>query len=216
MRTAALGAGAERRVLDTDELLPTAEGITGGTYATICAATRTRRRWTLLSVDGPQFRALRQLDTGWTLLTGPADRLAGEVVGIPGDLESVTGTRVAGDGPPAETGVPPLGPGELLALAEVVRRGDAARIQAACDDLELAGLPWWVAQFAWGAEAVLSLVLTVHDRPHLASMLHLLPSGWGCLHADADGDLSFRPMSPLEVQARLGAFTALLVECAHV
>lgn len=208
------GARVEHQMLDARELRAAAAGMARGTYATICAATRTRRCWTLLSANGREFRALRQLDSGWVLAAGPIDGLAGEVSGIPGDLETLAGTWSAQAGAAEAPGVPPLGPGEVLALAEVVRRGDAARIRAACDELQLAGLPWWTAQLAWGAEAVLSLVLTVTDRPRLASMLHLLPSGWGCLHVDPDDDLGFRPMSLLEVQARLSAFAALLVKCA--
>lgn len=206
----------ERRALDTDSSRSVAEGMTTGTYATICAATRTRRRWTLISVDGPDFRLLDQREADWELVTGPAEHLPGELVGVPGDLECATGTQVEpSDPPPDPLAGPALAPGDALALAEAVRRGDAQRIQVACDDLELAGPPWWVEQFAWGAEAVLTLLLTVDSRPQLASMLHLLASGWGCLHADADDDLRFRPMSPLEVQARLSAFAALLVECSY-
>lgn len=46
-------------------------------------------------------------------------------------------------------------------------------------------------------------------------MLHLLPGGWGCLSADADDDLAFRPMTSIQVQARINAFADLLQGCAH-
>jgi len=212
------GAGVQdrvvqRRLLDAAAAREAAEGMARGTFATVCAATRTRRRWTLFAADGGDFRLLRQLRGHWQLSTGPAARLPGELVELPGELETRTGATV--DDAPFDPRPTRLAPGDALALAEVVRHGDAQRIQAACDDLALAGLPWWLAQLAWGAEALLSMMLTVHDRPQFVSLLQLLPSGWGCLHADADDDLGFRPMSRLEVQARLAAFAARLLERAH-
>ncbi|MBB2894034.1 hypothetical protein [Flexivirga oryzae] len=205
----------ERQVLDPGAAHAAVEGMATGTYATICAATRTRRRWTLFSMDGPEFRLLSQRGDDWQLTSGPGRHLPGELAGIPRHLETSAGTR-PDDDPPRDPRPSRLAPGDALALADVVRRGDAKRIQAACDDLQLAGLPWWVAELAWGADALLSMMLTVHGRPQLATMLHLLPSGWGCLHADPDEELTFRSMSRLEVQARLSAFAALAMECAGV
>lgn len=208
-------AGVRHRVLELADADDLARTILTGTYATVCAASRTRQQWTLAGIDGPDFRLLRNIGADWVQATGPADELATEFAGIPGGLETSTGTAPAVEPPPGDAGLPPLGPGDVLALAEVVRDGAEARIRAACDELELAGLPWWVREFTWGAEGALTLVLTVHDRPQLASMLHLLASGWGVLHAAEDDDLTFRPMSPLEVQARVSSFAALLVERSH-
>jgi len=205
---------SELRTLDTDAARSAAADLASGTFATICAATRTRRRWMLFSVNDQGFRLLRQHGDDWALSSGPTEQLPAELVDIPGHLETCCGIR-PGSRPRKDSRPARLAPGDALALADVVRRGDAQRIQAACEDLELAGLPWWIAQLAWGADALLSMMLTVDDRPQVVSMLHLLPSGWGCLHADPDDDLTLRPMSGFEVQARLSAFAALLVECAH-
>lgn len=203
----------QRQVLDLPATRAAAVEIASGTYATVCAATRTRRRWALIAAAGSEFRRLQQRDADWELSTGPTEWLPGELAGLPRGLETGTGS-VARDGA-CDSQPARLAPGDALALADVVRRGDAQRIQTACEDLELAGVPWWLAQLAWGAEAQLSMMLTADDRPQLALMLQLLPSGWGCLHADAAEDLSFRPMSRLEVQARLCAFAARLLERTH-
>ncbi|RNI25372.1 hypothetical protein [Flexivirga caeni] len=208
-------SGVRREALDGDTVLAVGESMTSGSYGSIFAATRTRAWLTLVTAGHDEFRVLRQSRTGWTLTTGHTQRLPGELVGLPAELETLTVTRPEVDPPPAHPRPSTaLGPGEVLALAELVRTGDSERIHMACEDLGLAGIPWWITQFAWGAEALLSMTMTIDDNPQFASVVHLLPSGWGCLHAGTDDDLAFRPMSTVEVQGRLGAFAARLVECA--
>lgn len=184
-----------------------------GAHATLGANTRTRQLTALAGVTREGFELLLPSVGRWRLISGPADRLGGELVGLVTTLERITGTAPTTAPPPA-VDIPPLAPGELLALAEVIRDGDAERLEAARDELELAGMPWWVTQFAWGAEAVLTLRLTGEGIAGFATMLHLLPDGWGCLQADAADDLTFHPMTTIEVQARVNAFADLLQECS--
>lgn len=212
MTTTATGLAA--RTLDPKELRVVIGRISDGPHATISAGTRTRQLTALASVTGDDFELLMPADGGSRLITGPADRLGGELVGLITMLEDITGTGPTTTAPPTIE-IPPLSPGELLALAEVIRQGDPERIEAGCDELELAGLPWWITQFAWGAEAILTLRLTADTIDGYATMLHLLPDGWGCLQVDSDDDLTFRPMTTIEVQARISAFAALLQGCSH-
>lgn len=199
------------RVLDPAELAEATRRVTGGPHALIGASTRTRELTALARVDDARFELLLPDRSGWRSITGPAERLGGELVGLVTRLEETTGTAPTTDLPPS-VDIPPLAPGELLALAEVIRQGDPERLDAALEELEMPGLPWWVTQFAWGAEAILTLQLTGASGDHFATMLHLFTDGWGRLHADADDDLAFRPMTTIEVQARVSAFAALLQE----
>lgn len=208
-------ANVQRTVLGNSAAEHLCRQLRTGTAATITAATRTRQHVALAARSGADFRLLQQSGGGWTRSTGPARLLAGELVGMACELEALADVPHTVDAMPRANGFPPLAPGELLALTEVARCGDAARIDAACDDLGIAELPWWVMGFAWGAEASLSFVLQVRGRPSFAALLHLLPSGWGTIAQDANDDLIFRPMTGLEVQARLCAFAALLLRSHH-
>lgn len=202
----------ERTELDGRAAEQLGREIASGTFATIIAATRTRRRVSIADTAGAGFRLLRQSDGGWLRSTGPARRLASELVGVPGELEVVADVPPTFESMPYDASVPPLAPGELLALADVVRGGDQDRINAACEEIGLTGLPTWITQLAWGAEATLTLVLQVNDQLKFASLLQLLPSGWGILSNDENDDFTFHPMTTLEVQARLGGFAAALLE----
>lgn len=205
----------ERRVLTDAEFRKVRQRMLSGPHATVGAGTRSRDVSAVLRVDAERFDMVLLVGTDWVLTSGPADRLLSELVAIPRELEVLAGIRPDPDGSPFAIPMRGLGGGELLALAETVRRGDMARIDAACEDLELAGLPWWVSQFAWGAEAAITLVMVVDGTARLAAMLQLLPSGWGCLHSDSAEELHFRPLSATDVQARLGAFVAILRESAY-
>ena len=201
------------RILGRAELHEKVRRIRDGAHAIIGANTRSRELTALAGVSREGFELLMPSGGACRLISGPGERLGGELVGLVATLERLTGTAPTTAPPPA-VDIPPLAPGELLALAEVIRQGDGERLEAARDELELAGMPWWVTQFAWGAEAVLTLRLTGEGIAGFATMLHLLPDGWGCLHADADDDLTFHPMTTFEVQARVSAFAALLQECS--
>ncbi|GAB3494845.1 hypothetical protein [Flexivirga lutea] len=203
-----------QRPVRQSELRTVTDRLTAGAHASISARTRTRALAVLARATGEDFELLLPSDGVWRLISGPADRLGAELVGLATMLEDVTGTGPTSEASPLPD-IPPLAPGELLALAEVIRQGDCERLDAARDELELPGLPWWVTQFAWGAEAVLALRLTAPGIEGFATMLHLLPGGWGCLSADADDDLAFRPMTSIQVQARINAFADLLQGCAH-
>lgn len=201
------------RTLGRAELRRVTRRIGARAHATVGAHTRTRRLTALASVSGEGFELLMPSEGAWRLISGRADRLGGELVGLVTALERLTGTAPTTTPAPAAE-VRPLAPGELLALTEVIRQGDTARLAAAVDELTLPGMPWWVRQFAWGAEAVLTLHLTGDGVAGFATMLHLLPDGWGCLQTDGAGDLTFHPMTTIEVQARVSAFAALLHACS--
>lgn len=201
------------RAVASDEFEDIARRLTGGPHAQVTARLRTRDLTTLARVSGDEFELLIPSASGVRLISGPAERLGGEFVGLITTLERTTGTTPP-DEPPPTVDIPPLAPGELLALAEVIREGDPERLGAALEELEMAGLPWWIRQFAWGAEAVLTLQLSAASLGGFATMLHLLPDGWGCLRVDNDDDLTFRPMTTVQVQARISAFAALLQECS--
>ena len=205
----------ERRVLVDAEFRKVRQRMLSGPHATVGAGTRTREVSAVVCVDAELFEMVLLVGTDWVLTSGPVERLLSELVVIPQELEALTGICPDPDGSPFAIPVRGLGGGELLALAETVRRGDLARIDAACEELDIAGLPWWVSQFAWGAEAAITLVLVVDGTARLATMLQLLPSGWGCLHSDSSEELHFRPLSATDVQARLGAFVAILRESAY-
>lgn len=185
--------------------------LTDGPHAMVGARTRARELTALARVSGGEFELLLPSASGWRLISGPVDRLGGELVGLVTTLEQTTGTTPPTEPPPA-VDIPPLAPGELLALAEVIREGDSERLDAALEELEMPGLPWWVTQFAWGAEAIVTLQLAGGSGDGFATMLHLFTDGWGRLDADADDDLTFQPMTTIEVQARVSAFAALLQE----
>ncbi|MFC6705057.1 hypothetical protein [Flexivirga alba] len=206
-------ADLAQRTLGITESREIVRRIGEGAHATIGANTRSRQLTALAGVTREGFKLLLPSDGRWRMISGPADRLGGELVGLVTTLERLTGTALTTAPPPA-VDIPPLAPGELLALAEVIRQGDGERLEAALDELELAGMPWWVTQFAWGAEAVLTLRLTGEGIAGFATMLHLMPGGWGCLQADPEDDLTFHPMTTIEVQARVSAFADLLQECS--
>lgn len=210
----ATDAGLAQRPLRMREVRETARRLGDGPHSVITAGTRTRELTALAGMSDEKFELLMPSDSVWRLISGPAERLGGELVGLVTMLEQVTGVASTTAPRPA-VDIPPLAPGELLALSEVVRQGDPERLDAARDELELPGLPWWVTQFAWGAEAILTLRLSAEGFAGFTTMLHLLPDGWGCLRADPDDDLTFRAMTTIEVQARVSAFAALLQECAH-
>ncbi|HWC22071.1 MAG TPA: hypothetical protein VG502_07200 [Flexivirga sp.] len=198
------------RTVAPGELEDITRRLTDGPHATIAARLRTRDLAFLARVRNGAFELLIPSESGVRLISGPAERLGGELVGLVTTLERSTGTTPPDEPPPA-VDTPPLAPGELLALAEVIREGDPERLDAALEELEMTGLPWWVRQFAWGAEAIVTLQL-VGSSVGFAAMLHLFTDGWGQLSADADDDLTFRPMTTIEVQARVNAFAALLQE----
>ena len=200
------------RTIGTAELHEVTGRIREGAHATISANTRTRELTALAGMTHEEFELVMPSAHAWRVISGPADRLGGELVGLVTTLERSTGTAPVTAPPPA-VDISPLAPGELLALAEVIREGDPERLDAARDELELPRIPWWITQFAWGAEAILTLRLTSEGIAGFATMLHLLPDGWGCLRADRDDDLTFHPMTTIEVQARVSAFAALLQEC---
>ncbi|WP_446666767.1 hypothetical protein [Flexivirga sp. B27] len=201
----------------TERAVPPAEfeevtrRLTSGPHATIGASTRGRELNVLARISGDAFEMLLPAPSVWRLISGPVDRLAGQLVGLVTMLEQTTGVTPATE-PPPTIDIPPLAPGELLALSEVIREGDPERLDAALEELSMAGIPWWVTQFAWGAEAILTLQLVGGEGDGYATMLHLLTDSWGHLAADADDDLTFSPMTPMEVQARVSAFAALLQE----
>lgn len=199
------------RAVRPAELEDVTRRLTGGPHAMVAARLRTRDLTALARVSDGAFELLIPSQSDWRLIAGPAERLGGELVGLITTLEQATGTTPPAEPPPA-VDIPPLAPGELLALAEVIRQGDAERIDTALEELELPGLPWWVTQFAWGAEAVLTLQLAGTSSQGFATMLHLFTDGWGRLDADADDDLTFHPMTTIEVQARVNAFAVLLQE----
>lgn len=201
------------RPVPSVELEEVARRLTDGPHAVISARTRSREMTALARSGDAAFELLMPSVSGWRLISGPAERLGSELVGLVTALEQSIGTAPA-DPPPA-VDVPPLAPGELLALAEVIRDGDGERLDTALDELEMPGLPWWVRQFAWGAEAILTLQLSGASDDRFATMLHLFSDGWGRLHATADDDVTFRPMTTIEVQARVSAFAALLRESSH-
>lgn len=209
MSTATTGLAAH--TLGTAELRAVTRRLRETAHATISASTRTRELTAIAAVRGESFELLMPSDNGVRLINGPAGRLGAELVGLVGTLERLVGTAPLAKAPPA-VDIPPLAPGELLALAEVIRRGDAERVEAACNELDLGGIPWWLTQLAWGAEALLTLRLTGSGIAGFTTMLHLLPDGWGCLQADVEDDLTFRPLTTIEVQARVNAFAALLLE----
>lgn len=210
----AVTAELVERVLDPVELREIAGRLEAGPHATISADTRTRGLTALAGVTDDEFELLLPSDDVWRIICGPAERLGGELVGLVTGVEESTGTAPTTD-PPPTVDIPPLSPGELLALAEVIRQGDAERLDAAQEELELPGIPWWMTQFAWGAEAILSLQMSAETTGGFATMLHLLRDGWGCFRADSDDDLMFHPMTTIEVQARVSAFAVLLQDCAH-
>lgn len=200
------------RTLGRRELRTIADRLGDGPHATVVAGTRTRQLTAVAGLTGDDFELLMPADDVWRLITGPANQLGGELVGLVSMLEATTGSESMT--PPPTIDIPSLSPGELLALAEIIRQGDVQRLEAARDELDLAGIPWWLTQFAWGAEAVMTLRLTGEGIAGFATMLHLLPDGWGCMQADSDDDLMFHPMTTIEVQARVSAFAALLQECS--
>lgn len=199
------------RVVASGELEDIVRRLAGGPHAMVAASMRTRELTALARVSGGAFELLIPSESDARLISGPAARLGAELVGLITTLEQATGATPPDEPPPA-VDMPPLAPGELLALAEVIREGDSERLDAALEELEMPGLPWWVTQFAWGAEAILTLQLTGGSGDGFATMLHLFTDGWGRLHADADDDLTFQPMTTIEVQARVSAFAALLQE----
>lgn len=211
----ATAAAVTHRMLDDAESARVVDDLRAGNHAVVGIGTRTRAASSLMADDGSSFRLLRQQPVGCVLTTGPSGRLGSQLAGIPEDLEAVTGTHPTPGGWVTTADPTSLGPGDVLALAEIVRDGREDRRRTACDELELAEMPWWIKQFAWGAEAALTMTLFVDGRTQFATMLHLLSSGWGCLTADAADDLVFRPMTTLEVQARLSAFAALLQEATR-
>lgn len=206
-----LGNELAAREVGPTELEDVARSLTGGPHAVVTARLRTRGLSALARVSAGAFELLIPSESGWRLISGPAERLGAELVGLVTTLEHATGTTPPDEPPPA-IDIPPLAPGELLALAEVIRVGDSERLDAALEELEMPGLPWWVRQFAWGAEAIVTLQLAGTSGSGFATMLHLFTDGWGRLHSDADDDLSFQPMTTIEVQARVNAFAALLQE----
>jgi hypothetical protein len=207
--------GVERRALEDTELEEVMRRMLSGPHATVGAATRSRELTVLARAGDRDFELLMPAGGDLVLTTGPVERLVSELVAIPHGLETLAGVSPAGDVAPGAIPGRGLGAGEALALAEIIRRGNAARIDAACQELEIAGLPWWISQFAWGAEAVISLVLVVDGTARVATMLQLLSTGWGCLHVDSSDDLHFRPLTSTDVQARMGAFVAILRESAY-
>lgn len=204
-------AGVQRTMLDDRSAKPLGQEIVSGTYATVHLASRTREQISMADIVGDTFRLLRQVGMEWQLSTGPAERLATELVSLPGELEVTTGTPQTTEPRPYDASVRPLASGEWLALAEEVRRGDQHRITAACEQLGLAGVPSWITEIAWGAEGTLTMMQISADTPRYASLLHLLASGWGVLANDENDDFTFRPLTSLEVQARLSDFATLLL-----
>lgn len=197
------------RTVAPTELEDITRRLSGGPHATVTARLRARDLATLARVSDGAFELLIPSESGWRLISGPAERLGGELVGLVTTLERATGTTPPDEPPPA-VDIPPLAPGELLALAEVIREGDPERLDAALEELEMTGLPWWVRQFAWGAEAIVTLQLAGTSGDGFAAMLHLFTDGWGQLSTDADDDLTFQTMTTIEVQARVNAFAVLL------
>lgn len=204
-------ADLAERTLGAAELREVSHRIRERTHATIGASTRTRALTAVAGVSSERFELLLPSGTGGRLISGSTDRLGAELVGVVSTLERLTGSAPIAAPPPA-VDVPPLAPGELLALAQVIREGDVERLDAALEELEMPGLAWWTTQFAWGAEAIITLQLTVPGGPGYATMLHLFSDGWGRLVPDANDDLTFQPMTTIEVQARINAFTVLLQE----
>ncbi|NNG38663.1 hypothetical protein HJ588_05150 [Flexivirga sp. ID2601S] len=180
------------------------------------AETATRSVTALAARTGDGFAMLTPRRGRTPLLTrGPGDRLSRELARVVPALQCLVGAvgAVAGRASPP-VAEEKLGAGDLLALAELVRRGDQRRLDVACADLGIRGLPWWITDFAWGAQAQLAIALVIDGECRACASMQLLEHGWGCLHADDAGDIGFAALTPERVQARVGTFVRLLMGAA--
>lgn len=104
-----------------------------------------------------------------------------------------------------------LDPGDLFALAELVRIGDQDRLAAALADLDLVTVPAWLRSGAWGFAGWITVLHVGTDGLHCGSLVQLSDDGWGELTVRGDGRIQHRRVTSDAVGDRIRQCCAELI-----
>lgn len=161
-------------------------------------------------------RAVVTEGASWALVTELIDLqllLEGEVRMHPSDPPSTTRSE------------PPVAIEEALLIADAIRDGDPARLDAALEVLGWTRVPDWLRDFGFGASGQLTVSVLRPGQSGRAAIgvgrqlgavglptgsidvLHAiaLSGGWGLLTGDRDGGLHFDGIGAMDLQAELNA-----------
>ncbi|KYH45001.1 hypothetical protein [Branchiibius sp. NY16-3462-2] len=157
------------------------------------------------------------------IASGPAWSLVTELIDLQLAVEGDADLRFTDCLPAATHG--PVGAAEALLVAEAIRTGDPAQVDAALGVAGWERVPEWLRDFAFGASGQLTVTvlrsgqvgaagigtaqqLQLEGLPGAAvSILNAiaLRSGWGLLSPAGHGELTFEPVGALSLQAMLNA-----------
>lgn len=155
--------------------------------------------------------------------SGPAWSLVTELIDLQLSIETDAGLRFTDGVAPGGEG--PVGAAEALLVAEAIRTGDPARVDAAVGVVGWERVPPWLRDFAFGASGQLTISVLRPGQVGAAGigtaqqflseglpgaavcMLNAiaLRSGWGLLSPAGQGELTFEPVAALSLQAMLNA-----------
>ena len=155
--------------------------------------------------------------------SGPAWSLVTELIDLQLSVETDADLRFTDCLPEATHG--PVDATEALLVAEAIRTGDPARVDAALDVAGWERVPDWLRDFAFGASGQLTVTVLRPGQVGAASFgtaqqlsaeglpgpavailnAIALRSGWGLLSPAGQGKLTFEPIGALSLQAMLNA-----------
>lgn len=155
--------------------------------------------------------------------SGAAWSMVTELIDLQLSIETDTELHFT-DRVPTET-YGPIGADEALLVAEAIRTGDPARVDAALGVTGWERVPDWLRDFAFGASGQLTVMVLRPGQTGAAgiataqqlqseglpgAVVHVLNaialrSGWGLLSPSDHGELTFEPVSAMSLQAMLNA-----------
>lgn len=155
--------------------------------------------------------------------SGPAWSLVTELIDLQLSIETDAELRFTDQVPGGTRGS--VGADEALLVAEAIRTGDPARVDAALGTAGWERVPDWLRDFAFGASGQLTVTVLRPGQVGAAGIgtarqlqfeglpgavvcvlnAIALRSGWGLLSPAGHGELTFEPVSALSLQAMLNA-----------